>query len=212
MTVASGKVAILDLYYLPCLEYWAVFFGYEQVIVDVFAHFEKQSYRNRCKILTAQGVMSLSVPVCKVSGRQALREVYIDYRQKWPRHHWRSIQAAYGKAPFFEYYQDDFRAVFEQEIELLWQLNWQLLTICRSILQAPAQVQISEKYVELPSENHFEDWRGAFKPQSHSETSRRFGTPNYVQVFGKPFVGNLSILDLIFCEGPNAGNLIRQSL
>ncbi|NJL12319.1 MAG: WbqC family protein [Microscillaceae bacterium] len=212
MMKVSGKAAILDLYYLPCLEYWAAFFAFEQVLIDVGAYFEKQTYRNRCLILTAQGVMSLSVPVCKITGKQALKEVRIDYRQRWSRHHWRSFQAAYGKAPFFEYYQDDFRAVFEQEVELLWQLNWKLLTICRDILQVPAQVEVSEKYLEFSSENHFEDLRGAFSPQDFGDKSRRFGTPEYIQVFGKRFVGNLCILDLIFCEGPNAGNLIRQSL
>lgn len=204
--------AILALHYLPNLDYFASILYFDKIIIDTYEHYEKQSYRNRTEILTTQGKMSLTVPVVKQSGKQVMQEVQIDYTQKWARHHWRSICTAYGKAPFFEHYAHYFEPFFHQNFDSLTQLNWQILTLCLNILSISKQITLSDHYIKESTQKQQIDLRTYLHPKNNTQNQRLFGIPSYIQVFGKPFVANLSILDLIFCEGPNAKQLLKQSI
>ncbi len=207
-----NQEAILALHYLPNLDYFASILYFDKITIDVYEHYEKQSYRNRTEILTTQGSMNLTVPVIKPNGKQAMKEVQIDYTQKWTRHHWRSICTAYGKAPFFEYYAHHFEPFFHQDFDTLLQLNWQILTLCLNMLGISKQILLSEHYIDENLTNEQIDLRKYLHPKYNTQNQRLFGIPSYTQVFGKPFVANLSILDLIFCEGPNAKQLLKQSI
>lgn len=212
MDFLEKRAIIIELHYLPCIEYFLCLLDFDKVVVDVYENFEKQSYRNRCKVLTSQGEHTLSVPVLKSQSKQLLKDVQIDYDQKWLKNHWRTICSIYGKAPFFEYYIDYFEQVFFKKKRYLIDLNIDLLTICLKILDISSTFQFSEEYVELPVKSQFLDLRSKIHPKKKSILSRRFDTIKYQQVFGRCFVNNLSIIDLIFCEGPNALNLMKSSI
>ncbi len=95
----SGPV-LIELHYLPCIAYFAYLAHAESVVIEAHEHYVKQSYRNRCQILTASKVVSLSVPVQKGNRTQLIRDLKIDYSQSWLKDHWRTIASAYGKAPY----------------------------------------------------------------------------------------------------------------
>jgi hypothetical protein len=93
--------ALIDLHYLPSVAYFAALHGTEKIILEKKEHFEKQSFRNRCHILTAQGVERLVIPLTSKSGKVLITDVRIDYTQKWLNNHWRTLESAYRSSPFF---------------------------------------------------------------------------------------------------------------
>ena len=200
---------ILSLHYLPNIEYFAFLSKAPKIYIDIFEHYEKQTYRNRCSILSANKVQDLSIPILKANKKQLLKDVQIDYSHKWKNNHWRAICSAYGKAPFFEYYIDYFERVFAQSQKYLLDLNIELLTICLDVLGLEKKYQLSQAYLTAPKECL--DLRNQLHPKKNSEFDRRFDIPGYNQVFGKGFVQNLSIIDLLFCEGPNASFILSQA-
>ncbi len=207
------KEIVLDLQYLPNITYFCYLLYYDTIHIDLYEYYQKQSYRNRCEILTTHGKMGLSIPVIKPQGKQTMKSIEIDHSQKWMRHHWRSICAAYGKAPFFEYYADYFKPFFEQPVTHLAQLNLNLLTLCLKLVGISKQINISDNYIEEPQrDSHLLDLRGKIHPKTTMKEKGLFGTLNYQQVFGKSFVADLSILDILFCEGPNTKHLLKESV
>ncbi|HEU5289727.1 MAG TPA: WbqC family protein, partial [Cyclobacteriaceae bacterium] len=121
---------LIDLHYLPSIPYFTVLSSAEKIIIEKNEHFEKQSYRNRCHILTSQGVERLIVPLTSRSGKVLITEVRLDYSQKWLNNHWRAIESAYRSSPFFEYYADDLHTILFKKNVFLYDLNFELLTIC----------------------------------------------------------------------------------
>jgi hypothetical protein len=203
--------AVLDLQYLPCLEYFACLISYENVLIEAHEHFQKQSYRNRCHILTASKVATLSVPVLKSNSKQLIRDVQVDYSQKWVTDHWRSISSAYGKAPFFEHYADFFEKIYTKKYKYLFDLNSELLTICLSLLKLSKKINFTGEYIKS-TEPALDDLRSVIHPKKEYNTSNLYTPVRYRQNFGNNFVSNLSIIDLLFCEGPQTLEIIRQSM
>lgn len=209
MELLEKKGVILSLHYLPSIEYFAFLSQSPEVLIDICEHYDKQSYRNRCQILTANKVLDLSVPILKTNKKQAMKDVCIDYSHKWVKDHWRAICSAYGKAPFFEYYIDYLERSFAKTHKYLIDLNAELLTICLDILGMSKKYQLSESYLE--EGNSYIDLRNQLHPKKNNDFDRRFDIPSYNQVFGKGFVANLSIIDILFCEGPNTYSLINRA-
>jgi hypothetical protein len=186
----------IDLHYLPCVAYFEKIKNSEKVTFEMFEHYTKQTYKNRCTILTAQGKIDLSIPIIHHASKMPFCEVKIDYKQKWQRNHWRTIKTAYGNAPFFIYYSEIFENIFQQEIKYLYEWNLHLIKTCFKILKLNVEIDFTETYNPnyLPKE---EDFRNYFLPKNN----HLFKTQQYLQVFQQEYVHNLSILDLIFCEG-----------
>ncbi|MDH5475388.1 MAG: WbqC family protein [Cyclobacteriaceae bacterium] len=201
---------LIDLHYLPSLAYFCCFYRAENVIIEANENYVKQSFRNRTRILTANGVCSLSVPVVGGNKKTNIQEIKIDDRQKWINTHWRTIQSAYGKAPYFEYYADYFLQIYNEQETSLFTLNKKILTLCLKFLEMEDALQFSEKYVHVP-EKGIIDLRSALHPKNKSGASKFYQPKPYIQLFGNEFVPNMSIVDLLFCEGPNARNIIIQS-
>ncbi|MDN4166356.1 WbqC family protein [Cytophagales bacterium LB-30] len=205
------KKLLVDMHYLPSLAYLSQWVEAEEVILEKQEHFVKQTYRNRCYILGANGVQVLSVPVVGGSKKVAMGEVMIDYKQRWAMEHWRSIQSAYGKAPFFEFFADDFRKIYESKPATLWHLNAELLTLCLKILRLSPVLSFTEKYEkEIP--DSIIDLRGRYLTQNQGKQQAGYTPVRYRQIFGNNFVSDLSIIDLIFCTGSEAKNILKQSL
>ncbi|GMQ27118.1 WbqC family protein [Algoriphagus sp. oki45] len=202
------KRIAVDLHYLPTLEWFSAIIDAEEILLFPKNQYQRQSYFNRTRILLANKVETLSIPIQGRRPRLPLDQIKIDYSQKWPSIHLRGIQSAYGKAPFFEFFFPYFLPVFESQTESLWEFNTRLLTICLKLLRWPVKVSVVEDSAHIPD---FLDQRRLIVP-SRPFWERNFYQPNaYPQLFGLDFEPNLSILDLLFCMGPEAGNVLKSS-
>lgn len=186
--------------YNPPVQYFRHALQADGLLIEQHENYIKQSYRNRCQVLTAQGVQPLSVPVLKGSSKDKtpITEIEIDYSQKWYNVHWRTIQAAYGRAPYFEFYSDYLKEVYERQPKFLFQLNVDLLQLYIKLLKLNKPLQFTAFYSEQVPENVM-DLRNKIHPKIYPDNLH---VKTYTQVFGKHFVPELSIIDLLFTQGP----------
>lgn len=207
----SQSTLFIELHYLPSVQYLVYLSAFNQIVIDLDDVYQKQTYRNRCKINGANKIENLIIPIKKVPNQKMLtRNVEIDYAQKWLNNHKRAIQSAYGKAPFFEYYWDEFNEIYNKRPDRLLELNKQLLTKCLEMLD----LNLNIEFVEIKNNSDKKgvtDLKNKINPKTPSSISSIFRPANYFQIFGNNFAHNLSIIDLIFCEGPNARHIIAKS-
>ncbi len=193
--------ALIELQYLPTVAYFSQIAQYEEVIIEVCENYQKGSYRNRCQILGANGVMSMSIPLEKGKHQQTpIREVRINYTERWNVQHWQGIRSAYGRAPFWEFYADYFEPVFQKKHEFLFDFNLELFQICCKLLKIKPQLSFTSSYEKTIDNAEIIDLRNQIKPNLSFETKK------YPQVFEDRFgfVPDLSIIDLLFCMGNQA--------
>lgn len=159
----------------------------------------------------ANGVDALSVPVVGGSKKTPICDVRIDHNQKWINRHWRAIQSAYGRAPFFEYYAAEFSEILHRKQSFLFDLSLELLTQCLTFLQLDIELIFTEEYESLKNRPEI-DFRDIISPKSNQILPVTYTQQIYQQVFGSEFVEHLSILDLLFCEGPQSGLIIKSGI
>jgi WbqC-like protein family len=210
MQNVSAFALLIDLHYLPSLEYFSRLFPYNTIQLEAQESYQKQTYRNRCYILTSQKVDRLTVPVRKSSRKFLYRTTEIDYSQPWRDLHWRALCTAYSKAPYFEYFAEYFRTILLRRYTYLFDLNLALLQTCLELLQLEKKVILSEHYEKKPAE-YLADARYSISPRHRLETRTDYHPVQYPQVFSKVFHPNLSIIDLLFCEGHNACAILQQA-
>ena len=198
----------IDLQYLPSLEYFCALLKDDTIVIETREYFEKQSYRNRCKILTTNKIDVLTVPVKNGNSKVLIKDLRIDYHQDWTRRHWGAIHSAYGKSPFFEFYADYFKILLEKKPDFLFDFNMDLLTICLKLLRLEKTIIFTEKY-EKYVEN---DFRGLIHPKRSYQENQLYQPVKYRQNFGNEFEPNLSILDLLFCQGNQSLKILQESL
>lgn len=186
--------------YFPCISYMARFLEEPSPVIEVCDTYHKQTYRNRCRVMTANGVENLSVPVVKVNGNHTMtKDVVVSYKEHWQQIHRRCLESAYKAAPYFDHYYDYIRPVLETRFERLIDLNDAALKAVLKMLKMEKEIVHTTDYVHQ-TEN---DLREAFSPKKEIDCG---GFPQYYQVFSAkiPFAPNLTILDLIFTEGPQS--------
>ena len=201
-------MAIFSTAYFPCISYMARYIEDSAPVIEIWETYHKQTYRNRCRVMTANGVESLSVPVVKVNGNHTMtKEVVISYKEHWQQIHRRCLESAYKAAPYFDHYYDDLKPIFEQRFERLVDLNDAALKAVLKMLKSNREIVHTTDYVHVV-EN---DLREAFSPKAISKPD---SFPEYYQVFNTkfPFTPDLSILDLLFNEGPEAMNIVTRSV
>ena len=206
----SKTSALIDLQLLPSLEYFVALGSMSSITIDRHEHFVKQTYRNRCHILGANGLIRLTVPVVKGSQKSSMEDVNVDFSHPWKNIVWRSIISAYGKSPFFEYFSDELRVILFNNSGNLFELNLALLSFCLNCLQLDISLTFTNEYVKSPESPIF-DLRNTITPKKSWQENKIYSPFPYQQIFGNKFVPNLSIIDLIFCEGPNAKDILSKS-
>lgn len=170
----------------------------EHVIFERFDNFQKQTYRNRCYIYGANGKHLLNIPIKKISGKQLSKDVKIDYSSNWQSEHFKALVSAYSSSPFFEFYIDDFKKIFLKKEIFLMDLNINTFLAMSKSIQIDIDFKLTDNY-EIDLIN---DCR--FLVNAKSLLDIKF--PKYTQVFDNKhgFISNLSMLDLLFMEGPSS--------
>jgi hypothetical protein len=205
---------LIETHYLPCIAWFAAVSAGNHLKLEKHEHFVKQTYRNRCYINTEHGLDSLHVPVLRGHGKTKVSDVRIDHTQKWVMNHWRSVTSAYGKAPFFEYYADDLRQRLLRKNEFLYDLNVELLTLCLKWLRLDIPLTETMAYEVSEGkehENNVRDLRNKITDRRPEQLRQLYRPVAYTQVFGNAFAENASVIDLIFCCGPEAGRIVKAS-
>jgi hypothetical protein len=195
--LTPNDTLLIELHYLPCIDVMRGMAQAHAVQIEAYENYHKQSYRNRCYVLTANGPECLTVPVLNGTRKQRTCDVRIDYSQNWIQKHLRCLQSAYAKAPYFEYVMPEVEAIFTRRPLLLFDLNWQLLTFCRKWMRISNPIGLTEWYVPGPPIGVF-DARARVVPAKRRETGLFGSHRPYMQNFGTEFEPNLSILDAMF--------------
>jgi hypothetical protein len=217
---------LLPLSYLGPLQLYCRFYDSRKVVVELNDTYQKQSYRNRCLIYGANGRLSLNIPVKHEKGKKLkYRDIQIDYATDWRRLHWKGIVSAYNSSPYFEYYKDIFEPYYKKQFNFLTELNIQLHTEVLKILKLPIKPEFTEQFYPVETavsevgiakdySGDVLDLRALIHPKIDFVDDTGFRNIEYTQVFTEVhgFIPNLSILDLIFNMGPEAGQVLKSSL
>lgn len=197
-------MASFPLAYFGNIAYYKTIVVSSNLAFNITEKYQKQSYRNRCDLVCSNGRISLSVPVVKTKGSQSsTKDIAISYAEDWQKNHWNTIQSAYGKSPFFEFYADDIEKLVFSQHKLLYELNFAIFKQSLKWLDADFSVpidndggNISLNTMQLLSKNG----------------NVKLNHQKYYQVFEEKFgfIENLSILDLIFNEGPKSQLIVFQ--
>jgi WbqC-like protein family len=200
---------ILATSYLPPIWYIEKLISAEDVIIESHEHFVKQSIRNRCHILSPNGVQSLIVPVMHQNrNHSAIKDIRIASDMPWQRQHWRSLCAAYQRSAFFEFYQDDLVRFYEKPYDFLLDYNTELLHFLLEQLQIKKTIGVTAAY-EAPVPDNPEDLRAVCDTGLPLVSGTEI---SYPQVFGykEGFVPGLSAVDLLFSMGPAACRYMKM--
>ena len=201
---------LLSTAYFPPIEFFALLAENSVVYLDPFEHYQKQSWRNRCRILVESGPMDLNFPVVHDGDlfHTPVGKVLVDWSTPWLRRTEYAIESAYCSSPFFIYYRDALFSILDSRPDTLWELNMRLIEFfCAKIGIAP-QIRLTEKYLRPPVPPEFApDYREAIHPKRPNTILADMGLDRgYWQVFRDRygFVKGMSIMDLLFNEGPES--------
>lgn len=208
MFMQTEPTILLSTAYLPPVEYMALLLKYGNAIIEKEETYPKQTYRNRCSILTANGILNLSIPVSKPNGNNTkTKDISIINSSTWYTNHWRAMSSAYSGSPFFLYYKDYLQKFFIGKYDNLLEYNTELMKVLISLVGIDCEITYSNSFV---------------KPNSITNDARYSVTPKkktyinsynkYIQVFSNKFdfIPNLSIIDLLFNLGPEAKDYLNN--
>ncbi len=191
-------------FYFGPIDYYAEMVKSQDFNMEVCENFQKQTYRNRCNILGANGKLMLNIPIHHDSTR-LIKDLKPSYEYDWQKEHFKSLKSAYQSSPYFEYYEDEIASIYETKNQFLLDLNLRTIEFINQKLKLDLAITPTETYQTIESENDFRNQFSAKKPAQYS-------LPEYAQVFDEKFgfIPDLSILDLLFSEGPSAAIYLKN--
>lgn len=190
--------------YLPSIEYVSLFLKAEDASIELFETYQKQSCRTRTNVMTANGIQTLTIPVIKTNGNHTLtKDIEISYKESWQQIHLRCLESAYRKSAYFDYYFPYFEKIYKQKFNTLVELNEFCLKTILKIIKVKKDYSYTTDFEKIVDEN---DYR-----ISLSKGTNKIEMKPYYQVFADRhgFIPNLSIVDLLFNEGPNSINNLQ---
>ena len=196
---------LLPISYLGPVAYYSAILQSEQIFIETKEHFIKQSFRNRCTIMGANGSQTLTIPKeRKSSDKTLISDISISNQDKWQKSHWQSIVSAYNSSPFFEYYKDELLPFYTTEHSTLFDFNLKLSKTILELMQVEKKLNLTSKFQKECNGLDFRSSKFILKNQEE-----------YQQVFCEKysFIPNLSILDVLFNLGPETTSYLeRQSI
>ena len=183
---------LLSTAYLPPVNYFSALLKSDKVFIEQHEHFVKQTYRNRCEILSSNGLLNLSIPLRKLADKEIISQKRISYKEPWQIKHWRAITSAYKNSAYFEYFEDEFKPFYFEEHEFLLEYNTALTKLILHILRQKKEINFTNEFHKT------------FSGLDLRNQQRETPNPKpYYQVFGTKhgFTPNLSVIDLLFNKG-----------
>ena len=196
---------LLPVFYLPPISWFSEFLNAEnEVTFEQFENFPKQTYRNRANIYGANGKLSLIIPIHH-NGNRVFKDVEISYREDWQTLHWKSIKTAYQSSPYFEFYEDKLKKIFETKEKNLFAFNLKSIQVILDILKTEKAYSLNKEYIKNPEEVNFREKFSAKNPSEYEMNE-------YYQTFSDKigFLSDLSILDLLCNKGPESMTYIKN--
>jgi hypothetical protein len=196
----AGNI-LVSTAYLPPVEYFSLISIAGKIFIEREENYLKQTYRNRCYILSANGTQLLSVPVYLGSlHKTRLKDIRIDYSKRWQQVHLRAMTSSYNAAPYFQFYFDRFEKIILKKHEFLIELNTELTELVLEILKIKKSIFYTTDFE--PAAGKENDFRYKISPKYHSD----YVIKEYFQIFDTDnrFLPSLSIIDLVFNMGPGS--------
>ena len=205
--MTTERTALLQTTYFGPIQWYQKLYRYNHCLIEQYDSFQKQTYRNRCIIATANGIQALTVPVEHSDEKMLVKNLRISDHNQWRRVHWNALQSAYSESPFFEYYADDLRPFFEQKYKFLLDFNDAIRQKICELIDIHPHVEYTKSFFS-PLTSHpspLDDLRNVINAK-HPQPDADFTPKAYWQVFQHKhgFLPNLSILDLLFNMGPES--------
>ncbi len=193
--------------YFPTVAHFVAIANADTVTFEAVDNFQKQTFRNRMYIYGANGKLLLNIPVKhnKEKQKTLYKDIEIENVENWQKQHWRSIVSAYKSSPFFEYYEDDLKDIFTTPHTSLYNLNVKIFNILCNCIEVETSILYTDTFSSLTSHSDF-------RHLVNSKKETPVQLEEYTQVFCDKYgyLNNLSILDLLFNEGPNTLNYLES--
>jgi hypothetical protein len=191
--------SLLHPTYFPNIAHFVATVNTDKIYFEICDNYQKQTFRNRFEIYGANGKLALTVPVIYTQkNRQLYKDVKISNENDWQKIHLKSLESAYRMSPFYEFYIDDIMPIFEDNFKFIVDLNLKCFQIIKECLQLDLSLAFTNQYEKSPP--NVNDYRHLVNKKFNAIKLKPY-TQVFLQKHG--FIPNLSILDLLFNEGPN---------
>jgi hypothetical protein len=141
---------LLSTAYWPNLHYFYYVLNNNTIHIELEENFQKQSFRNRTEILTANGKLFLTIPVTKKSVKELTKYIEINYKENWQSKHWGAITSAYRNSPYFDYFEDEIKEFYTQQYPTLIEYNQAQLKFILKLLKQTRKIVFTEIYEKAP--------------------------------------------------------------